>query len=646
MIRVIKASSLAFLLLLPGLASAQTPPAQPAKPLIMVGKKTLFQRVIVRPGAMLSPGPAAKDAKPVPGFSVFYVYARQGGEHGWVEVGRTSGGQIDGWIPTDQVIDWRHAMVGAFTNPAGRQRVLFLRTRQDEQNLILANNPGQAAAKLSAGVAAGQPGPVLAEEPPNYVDISRNFYLLPIISAEQIQREVGPPMRLLEVLSAPAAASPREPGPAAPAKKFKTGVVFVIDTTMSMEPYIEATRTAIKTIVAHITRSPLHDDFRYGLVAYRDSLADNPNLEYATKVYATPDFSRPADSIDAAIADVRDSKSSSIGFDEDPIGGIKAALDSVDWASFNGRYIVLITDAGARTADNPHSLTHLGITEIKQLANAKQVAVLVVHLLTPAGKAAHDHAHAAAQYRALSKFGAAGSLYYPVKDGAPAAMASIVTEISDVLLHQEAVAVGKSAGANAKAASNAPPSGEGHIQHQLEMVSNAMRLSYLGQVDKTQAPDVVQSFTTDVDPANPTITSLDVRVLLTRNQLSDLADSLRKILAAGMADRTDPQTFFDQLRSVFATAARDPNQIAHARTLGALLGEYLDGLPYHSDIMDISQDDWLAMGAIAQRTVLNNIESRLRLYEDFETDSSLWVNLSGTKDPGEAMIPIPIEALP
>jgi serine/threonine-protein kinase PpkA len=374
-------------------------------------------------------------------------------------------------------------------------------------------------------------------------------------------------------------------------------------------------------------------------VAYRDSLADNPNLEYATKIYATPNFSQPPDSINAAIANVHDSSSSSIGFDEDPIGGIKAALDAVDWSSFNGRYIVLITDAGARTADNPHSLTHLGITEIKQLTSAKQVAVLVVHLLTPEGAAAHDHQHAAAQYRALSKFGAAGSLYYPVPDGAAAAMTAMVHEISDELLHQEALAVGKPEGGQSSPT-------QGHMEHQLQIVSDAMRLSYLGQVDKTQAPDVVRSFTTDVDPANPTVTSLDVRVLLTRDQLSDLADSLQKILAAGMADRTDPQTFFNQLRSTFATAARDPNQIAHAQTLGALLGEYLDGLPYHSDIMDISQDDWLAMGAIAQRTVLNNIESRLRLYQDFEADPGLWVDLSGTHDPGETMIPVPIEALP
>jgi serine/threonine-protein kinase PpkA len=217
-----------------------------------------------------------------------------------------------------------------------------------------------------------------------------------------------------------------------------------------------------------------------------------------------------------------------------------------------------------------------------------------------------------------------------------------VRQLSDELLNQVAAITGRPL--NSVEASAPPP--DPHMQQQVQVVSDAMRLAYLGDAEQTQAPDVVRSFTTDADPANPTVTSLDVRVLLTRNQLSDLAQSLQTILSAGLADRTDPQVFFNQLRAAFATAARDPNQIAHAATLGALLGEYLDGLPYHSEIMDIGQDDWLAMGAIAQRTVLNNIESRLRLYQDYEADPDLWVDLSGTRSPGEAMIPIPIEALP
>ena len=77
-----------------------------------------------------------------------------------------------------------------------------------------------------------------------------------------------------------------------------------------------------------------------------------------------------------------------------------------------------------------------------------------------------------------------------------------------------------------------------------------------------------------------------------------------------------------------------------------MLGEYLQDLPYKSDIMNISERDWLAMGAIAQKTVLNNVESRLRLYQEYESQPDLWVHLGGITDPGEAVYPVPLEALP
>ncbi len=407
---------------------------------------------------------------------------------------------------------------------------------------------------------------------------------------------------------------------------------------MSMQPYIDRTRDAIRSIVARIGASPAKDDFRFGLVAYRDSLADNPGLGYPTKVYARPDFNKPADAINAAIADVTQATASSTGFDEDPIGGIKTALDEIDWNGMAGRFVVLVTDAGARPSTHPHSLTHLNIAEVRELAKARGVALLVIHLLTPEGRARHDHETARAQYTELSRFDAAGSLYFPVANGAADSFAQTVEALSTALLRQATAATG-----------HAVPGGgtlDGAQQQQVDVVSNAMRLSYLGRLQGTRAPDVIRSWTTDRDLANPELSSLDVRVLLTRNQLSDLAKSLKTILDAGVAQRLDSRTFFTQLRSAFAASARDPSRIAGAQNIGGLLGEYLDGLPYQSDIMNIAEADWLSMGAIAQRTVLNNVEAKLRLYQEYQAQPDLWVDLSGTRTPGEAMYPVPLDALP
>lgn len=632
---------LAVLLLLPMAVAAQgQTPATPGRvPLIMPGKQSLYQRVIARPGATLTATAGGAGGRPVPGFTVFYVYGRDDAA-GRMEVGRAADGRPEGWVEAARVIDWKHTMIATFTNPAGRAPVLFLRSERDQRVLMMDAQAGQRADALRAAALApgSDPGPVLAMEPPNAVDFTRQFYLMPILSAERIEREMGPPLRLLEVISAPA--EPVRPPPPPPAQaQFRAGVVFVLDTTISMQPYIDRTREAIRGLVLSIGSTPLRDNFRFGLVAYRDSLADSPGLEYATRVYAKPDFTKPPDAINTQVATARESQASSKGFDEDPIGGIKAAIDEIDWTPMGGRFIVLVTDSGARPATHPHSLTGLNIAEIRELAKAKGIAIFAIHILTPEGRALHNHEPTAAQYRDLTQFGAAGQLYFPVPNGSPQAFSRVVQDLSRALLNQVGEAAGRPAPATA-----APT--DGAMAQSVRVVAEAMRLSYLGRATGTQAPDVVRSWTTDRDLGDPALASLDVRVLMTRNQLSDLAKSLNSILQAGLAGRTEPRNFFNQLRSTFAAAARDPARIARAQSIGALLGEYLEDLPYQSEIMDIQEADWVAMGAIAQRTVLNNVEVKLRLYQEFQANTDLWVDLSGTRSAGEALYPVPIEALP
>ena len=67
-------------------APAVAQPAPPAgngrTPLLMPGKKSLYQRIITRPGAVLVPQPGLQGGQPLPGFAVYYVYRREGGGEG------------------------------------------------------------------------------------------------------------------------------------------------------------------------------------------------------------------------------------------------------------------------------------------------------------------------------------------------------------------------------------------------------------------------------------------------------------------------------------------------------------------------------------------------------------------------------------
>ena len=626
-----------FLLLataaLPVAAQAQRAARQP---LLIPGKTTLFQRVIMRPGATLHAQPNAPQGRAVAGFTVAHVYARR---DGWIEIGREADGRTEGWVREDRAIDWRHTMIGAFTNPAGRERTMFLRDADALRGLLAAPDMEQQAAALRA--AAGQAGsPVVALEPETYIDIQRNFYLLPILEAETVQRRDGTQMRSLEVISAPAELrqAPQQADPSR-LRDFRGAVVFVIDSTISMQSHIDATREAIRNIIARIGDTAVRDNFRFGMVAYRADISQRPQLEYVTRMVAQPDLSQPPGAILPALNTVRAATVPTERFDEDAIAGLRVAIDQVDWAPFGGRYVVLITDAGALDATDPKSQTRLGIAEIKALAEARGVALFAIHLLTPEGRA--NHAHARAQYTELTRAGAAGSLYFPVEGGSPQAFGRVVNNLTNALFRSVADTVGRPIGGVEPART---PEAE-RIAQQVQIVSTAMRLAYLGREGATTAPDVVRSFTTDRDLRDPTVAALDIRVLLTRNQLSDLSQALTRILDAGLAGRSDPRSFFSQLRAAFAATARDPARLGNLARVGQALGEYLDGLPYQSQVMELSEQEWLAMGAAAQRELINGIETKLRLYQEFAARPDLWVTLDG-RPGGEAFFPVPLDQLP
>jgi hypothetical protein len=619
------------------------------QPLLMEGRTALFQRVILRPGARLAERPDANaPAQPTPGFGVFYVYARQGsGADSWLEIGAAQDGRTQGWVPAERTIDWKQTMVLAFNNPAGRDRAMFFREAETPRALWLNTRGGATeAARLREAARANTEGPVIALEPENFIDITRQFYLLPIISADRVENEAAQEARLLEVISAPAQAAPPPPADPDALRNYRGAVVFVVDTTISMGPYIDRTREALKRVVDRIRDTAVRDNFRFGMVAFRDHMGGNPRLEYVTRMVSLPELAEASDAILPRLSQLAEARESNEGFDEDSLAGIKLALDEVPWQQYGGRFVILVTDAGARDAKDPRSQTQMGPEEMRQLAQseAKQVAIYAIHLKTPEGR--NNHARAERQYRELTRFGAAGELYYPINEGNLGQFGQTVDALTDALLAQVAAAVGRPI-----AGIRAPQSpAERRISEQAEIVGTAMRLSYLGRERQQTVPDVVRSFVLDqeLNPADPRPERrpLDVRVLLTRNQLSDLATTLRNIIQAQAAARLSPESFFERVRAAAAATARDPRRMAEFQRLGGAFGEFLQDLPYQSQIMEFTQEEWNSMGAGRRTEIVNALEAKLRLYEEFNRQPSLWVSFDGGRNPGEAMYPVPLDALP
>lgn len=624
---------LAAFIALPALAQA---PAGARRALLMEGKQTLTQKVLTRPGATLHATPGAGAGTAVPGFTLFHVYARQGsGAEAWIEVGRDAAGATEGWMREERSLPWGQTMVLAFTNPAGRERTMFFAEGPALRRIILSRDMAAAGAEARQA----NDGRVIALEPETFVDISRNFYLLPVLGAEEVENERGDRMRLLEVASAPAE---RRAAPPArdPLADFRGALVFVVDTTLSMQPYLDRTREAIRNVMARIGTTALRDRFRFGLVAYRDDLGGNQALEYVTRTHARADFAAPADAVLPRIAEAAAATESNEGFDEDAVAGLRAALDAADWNSLGGRFIILVTDAGTREANDARSSTRLGIAEMRELLKQRAIATFALHLLTPEGR--NNHARARAQYRELTRFdGAPEPFYYPIPNGEVAAFGQTVEAITEALLRQVATLTNTPIAQLRGGAAAAP-----QVTQQVDVVGQAMRLAYLGRVQEAAAPDIVRSFTTDRDLADSNRANLDVRILLTRDQLSDLRSALRLVIDGANAGRLQPQTVFANIRNAALSAARDPRRIGNLERLGAAFGEYLDGLPYRSQVMELTERGWLELQSGGQRELLNALEAKLRLYEEYARTPALWTQLGSGSDAGAAVFPMPLDQLP
>ncbi|MPV99045.1 vWA domain-containing protein [Bombella apis] len=611
-----------------------------AAPLLQRAGGTLYQQILTQPGAIITPDEHTEQGTPSPGFLAYYVFARANDK---LQIGSTKD-HPNGWIKASQTLSWNHRLNAQFAPLAGRSRAIFMSTRQAEENLLNGNDPAaDARAILSAGDHQPPNSQAAALEPDAWIDQKKHFYLLPILDAHNSEPDYTGAM-LMHVAGATLPPPHEQKSDAAP--PFRAGLVFVIDTTQSMQPYIEQTRNAINDIVSQINNAPLGHNFRFGLVGFRDqSRKDDPRLEYASKIFATPDFTQSSDAITSQIASVNEAHVSSFGFDEDPIAGLKTAITDIDWSSMQGRYIILVTDAGARDEHNPLSSTHLGITDLNRLAEKHDIALFVIHLHTPAGKKFNDTDRAEAQYRTLSAFPNTSSLYYPVGNGTSDNLTNdfnlVVRQLTQAILTQASHISGQHG-------SQTTP--EGPSNDRMAIVEQAMRLRYIGQRDNASLPPMIEGYVASTDPVSNK-TALRVNLLMKRNEMNNLASSLETILDQGEQSQLAPEQFFQRLQFAFAASARNPDALSHDGdaahgTLGSLLPEYLNGLPYRSRIAQLTQERWNSLSAGEQDAILSDLRALIERYKLYESDTDGWHSINGGNDEDEKVYSVGLDDLP
>ena len=634
-----------LLLLAGNLAAAE-------KPLLMEGKKTLYQRVLSVPTARLYPTPAdSSTSTSIVPFSVLYVYQK---ESDWLKVGYDSFGKPAGWVKDDKAITWNQALTVSFKDPQDIQRVMMFDTRDDLRKLV-DDYDMEAYQKLYNAVVSGdnpKDSPVIAIQPEAHLDIRDNFYLVPIIQHEDVYLG-NEQARLLEIASVPLedpGAASRLAAASSGSRSYRSGIHFVIDSTQSMGPYIDRTREAVEKVYSAIEKQGLTNQVSFGLTAYRDNVDQVPELEYLTRRYVSLEQGTDVEQFLQRVNSLSPSEVSSRDFREDAYAGIKSAIEDSDWSKFDARYVVLITDAGPRESHDSLGATRLGAQALRQFAFDKGVSIWVLHLRTPS--VAADHEKAEILYKQLSYYPGIGDFYYGVSLGKVDEFGNVLEVLANQIT-QQVLATTNGVPPLPIPAQNEEQTQLAQLQSRVAKLGNALRMRYIQKESGQPLPAFFDAWMVDRDFINPERSAVDVRVLLTRDQLSDLKSVMQQVLELAEEGVLSPQSFIDDLRSLAATVSRDPSSVGGS-TSGAganlidmgYMREYIEDLPYTGEVMNLTLETWEEWSAKVQIEFMHRLESKINYYQALHDHTDLWVTPGGGPVNGNSVFPVALDLLP
>ena len=645
-------------------------------------------RVLPRPLSNLykerAENPAGIAQANVKAFHPLYVYAREGVDvsdpanpKGWYQVGASSTGP-QGWMRAADVLEWRQALLVSYTHPGGvqdgRKPVLMFRDLPSLKRVVGAGDRAAQADALYQKVAAKDaPEDLVSVEPRRFVDITRNFYILPIVRFDSVTLD-GDDARYLQLAAAvpgargadtlknaeyvEQAGTARDAAQGVALQDLKLDVVFVMDTTRSTQPYIDSTRSAVSAMVKRLDNPEIKGRVRFGLVGYRDAQAKVPNIEYTARNF-TPSLVDAAALVKLLDNEVKATTVGSLDYAEEMFAGVDQALRSA-WEPGALRFVVLVGDASSHPKGHPQNTTSKDEKDLRLEADDAQVHLLAIHLRDE--RAAEDHGVAEQQFAHLSRIrGGTESALVPVdafrQEDFQKAVESVTGTLLDRLARAVAAKPGEelltqpaaaaaAAGAPAAQASGAAQGAAGESGARTEQLWEAALVEYVGKA--AEPPKDVIAWALDRDLVNPADRSLEVRVLVTRQQLSSLVQALDHVVQAFMRAEVTQMQFFDALQAVSGQTLKRPEDIGRSAKLveSGLLPAFIQSLPYKSDVLSLDDERYASMTA-EQRSALEwNLLGKLQQYRTINEQVDAWVRLAEGDPDSEKVYPLHLDYMP
>lgn len=537
-----------------------------------------------------------------------------------------------GWIIEQDAIPWKRALVMRFTNSVSRKPAIFFKTPENVLDIAKKELSQRRQtldtlyAELDSGRINATSGVVAVE--PTVGREQQQMVMYPVLdfhgsASDQLEID-GMSSRILDV----AAQTRGGDGP----NKITKGsapidIVFVMDLTSSMKPYLEKLLSAMNSFVKEMGSQ----DIRFGFIGYMDK---DKQFAFTVKQF-TPKVLPPAEFAEV-LRSVETNKTFEKGDDipEAVLAGVNLALDSTQWREKSVKLIFLIGDA-------PDREDVFSVKVLQDKLFTRKIPLLSFYIDNSLGAKKYSE-QGKKQYRELSitwegAYGTSSQIeHQKVIDGG--SLADFESHVHSNFLEAK-VTFDKIVTGVDKKSVNADNSLSYLIFQQAELLL----------ADPSVPEKAVTGWVADKVMDNPSREALAPMILLNEAELDELEQRVSELKDMGeKALRGDSGTtldFFDLVSQNTRFTIVNPKAVNFRDAFSVPLG--IESLPYNSDIMATTREEFHNMDKVDG--FVRSMKNKLRHYEDLKRqlgNPDIWKKLSAGTSERDRVVGVELNQLP
>jgi len=590
---------------------------------------------------------------------------------GWYQLGYSER-RATGWMKAKDVIEWRQALLLEYTHPGSgsnrRTPVVMFSEMEALQDFVTKNGRKSRTQELLEQINDGKaPDGVIGKEPNRFLNIDDDFYLLPVVDWQR-EETFDDPSHYLQVVAAVPGSRAESVGESTLQDEDYikedlfvgdaiTDLVFVMDMTGSMQPYIDAVKKTLGNLVRNLAESDKDADLvKFGLVGYRDSIDVTPELNWDVKQF-TPELLPAAEFLEV----LNQAEAASVSSDEwaeNVHGGYLQGVNS-SWRTINKgrnsiRLMLLIGDAsGHDVADQNRGFknsTGSTAADLYELARTNGIHPLTIHLKDE--RAEREWGKAQAQFAQFAFKQTDGS-NFTFSAQTDQAVEENLTDTTQYIGGRIKSLIESGIGeldrfADSDTDPEAPEMSNEEGEQMIELARGVMQAAiadFLG--DGATPPRDFTSWVHDYDLADSSREALSVRVMISRRQFDNIIRQTETLIDAIQDQTLGNVDFLVALKQASARTSLGLELKTNVSFADQeFLPNWIASLPYKSRVMAMSPDEFANLKVNERKQFLARLESKLNAYQEISGNVDRWLKLDEADDSLQEVTALPLTLLP